>query len=178
MRKLLLLGLVLALMAGCKKANPTNPTPAPAPSPQASGAPAGGSGGPGMHAPTGVVLNPGIGGGGGGAVQGVRMAVKRVVNEVDLKQIQVFVEAGSGVSGQVPTKEEITAALQKEAPKIYKQIQDGAIVLTGTRTREHIWAYTADPQSIAGYYLILSSGGVEKMDRAPLEKRLKQEEGR
>ena len=105
------------------------------------------------------------------------MAGKRVVAESDLKQIQTFIEFGSGESGQVPTKEQITAALQMEAPKIYKQIQDGAIVLTGTRSRQNIWAYTPDPQSIANYHLILTSNGVERIDPGPLKKRLEQEKG-
>ncbi len=105
------------------------------------------------------------------------MAGKRVVAESDLKQIQIFIENASLASGQMPTREEVAAALQKEAPKIYKQVQEGAIVLTGTRSRQNIWAYTPDPQSIAGYHLILTSNGVERLDPAPLKKRLEQEKG-
>jgi hypothetical protein len=107
----------------------------------------------------------------------VRLAAKRVVNETDMKSIQIFIENASLANNQMPTKEETATALQKEAPKIYKQIQDGAIVLTGARSREHIWAYTADVQSIAGYKIILTSNGVERIDPAALDKRLKQEKG-
>jgi hypothetical protein len=150
MRKLVVLALVLVLVGGCKK-KPTSNT--------SGNTGGGGSGG----------LNSG---GSGGAVQGVRMAAGRVVSEHELKNIHLFIETASGASGQMPTVPQITAALQKEAPKTYQLVQEGAIVLTGATTRESIWAYTAKPQSIAGYHLALSSSGIEKLYPQELERRL------
>jgi hypothetical protein len=160
MRKLLLLGLMLLLIAGCKKktkARTADSTPTPA----ASGS------GPGLHAPA-----P------GGVVQGVRMAAGRVVSENELKNIHIYVEYASGASGRMPSVQEITAAIQKEDRKAYQLVQEGAIVLTGARSRENIWAYTPKPQSIAGYHLMVSSNGVERISEQDLRQRLKSEGGR
>jgi hypothetical protein len=172
MRKILILALALVLLAGCKKPSnkgaKNNPTPAPAATGDQTTA----------HAPTGVVVNPGLGGGGsGGAVQAVRMATKRAVSQNDLNQIHLFIENASAASGQMPTVQEISAALQKEAPQIYKQVQDKAIILTGTRSRENIWAWTYEPQSVTGEHLIVSSSGVQRMTAQELTQRLKQQQG-
>jgi hypothetical protein len=166
MRKLLLIALALVLVSGCKKK--TAATGAPPAQPAASS-------GPSVHGPTGVVLNPGVGGGGGGAVQAVRQAVGRFVNMHELKDLQLFIENASLATGQMPSKEEITSSIQRDSPKLYKLIQDGAIVLTGTRSRENIWAYTADPQSAAGEHLIVTSSSVERMAAATLRQRLQQQ---
>jgi hypothetical protein len=128
----------------------------------------------GAHAPTGVALGSG-GGGGGGAYQAVRTAVKRTVNENELKNLHLFIETASGASGRMPGYQEIMAALQREAPKTAKHIEDGDIVLTGARTREGIWAYTKDPQSVAGEHLVLTSSGIERMPPATLRQRLQQQ---
>jgi hypothetical protein len=168
MRKLLLIALALALVGGCKKKVTPKPTP-----------PAGGSStDPAVHAPTGVVLNPGMGGGGGGgAAQAVRKAVTRTVNQNELKNVQTFIETASSASGQMPSVQEVTATLQKEAPKTYKLVQDGAIVLTGTRSRENIWAYTADAQDTVGQHLVVTSSGIERMAAQTLQQRLQQQKG-
>ena len=171
MRKLLLLGLALALLAGCKKpagkGASNNPNPGPAPGNQTT-----------AHAPTGVVVNPGTGGGGsGGAAQAVRMAARRAVSQVDLDQLKLFIETASGASGQMPSVQTTTAALQREAPHIFKQVQDGDIVLTGTRSRENIWAYTAGPQSVTGEHLVVTSSSVQRMSPQALNQRLQQERG-
>ena len=178
MRKLLVIGLALALLGGCKKKT-TKLAQGPAPAEQAAATPGaapapGGGQGPAMHAPTGVVLGKG-GGGGGGAYQAVRTAVRRTVNENELKNLHLFIETASGASGRMPSPQEILAALQREAPKIAKHIQDGDIVLTGATTREGIWAYTKDPQSTAGEHLILTSSGIERMQADTLRQRLKEQ---
>src|SRR5207245_440656 len=100
------------------------------------------SDGPAVHAPTGVVLNPGLGGGGAGSAAGAaRNRALREVTHHEMKNIQLFIESNSSL-GNMPTVEQISAALQKEAPKTWKLVQDKVIVLTGTRSRENIWAYT------------------------------------
>jgi hypothetical protein len=175
MRKLLVIGLALALLGGCKKKT-TKVAQGPAPSEQAPVAQNGAA--PGgqvpMHAPTGVVLGGG-GGGGGGAVQAVRTAVKRSVSENDLKNLHLFIENASAASATMPSPQQITAEMQREAPQLVKKIQNGDIVLTGTRTREGIWAYTKEPQSVAGEHLILTSSGIERMPATTLRQRLQQQ---
>ena len=85
MRKMLLLGLVLVLLVGCKKKKEEPPAP-----------------------------TAGSGSGQFGTVQAVRMAAVRTVNLADLDQIRLFIETASTSSGRMPTVQEINAALQKE----------------------------------------------------------------
>jgi hypothetical protein len=132
---------------------------------QASGNP------PSAHAPTGVVLNQGGGGGAGGAVQAVRQAVVRTVNQNEMHNLHIFIDTASGASGQMPTVEEITRALEREAPKTHKLVQNGAIVLTGTNSREGIWAYTADPQTTGGEHLVVTASGVDRMTMQAIRQR-------
>jgi hypothetical protein len=164
MRKLLVIGLALALLGGCKKKTTK----------LAGGPGAGGGQNVAAHAPSGVALGSG-GGGGGGAYQGVRTAVKRTVNANEMKNLHLFIETASGASGRMPSYQETLAALQREAPKTAKHIEDGDIVLTGAPTREGIWAYTRDPQSVAGEHLILTSSGIERMPAATLRQRLNEQ---
>jgi type II secretory pathway pseudopilin PulG len=170
MRKLIFLGVLLALVAGCKKPSANvavnNPPPQPQPMPQPDQ--------PNVHAPTGVVTNPNLGGGGGGgAAQAVRKAAKRSATQNDLKQLHLFIETHSSTNGQMPTREEIAAALQKEAPTIYKLWSDEVIVVTGAKQRESVWAYTVEDQSTAGYHLAVTNNGVERMTPQELNQRLK-----
>jgi hypothetical protein len=172
MRKLLLIGMALiVLTAGCKK---TNKSSSKTTTPSSSSA---SSDGPAVHAPTGVVLNPGLGGGGGGSAAGA--ARNRALREAlhhEMKNIHLFIESYSSANGQMPGKEQISAALQKEAPKSWKLVQDGAIVLTGARTRESIWAYTPALQGSGGHFII-SSSGVEGVSKQELDQRLGQQQG-
>jgi hypothetical protein len=170
MRKLLLICLgVLVLTGGCKRTskNGSNTT-------ASSGTTGTSSDGPSVHASTGVVLNPGVGGGGGGAAQAVRSRVLREVTHNEMKNIQIYIESASGATGQMPTKEEITAALQKESPKTWKLVQEGAIVLTGARSREQIWAYTPELQGSGGHFVV-SSSGVDGISKQELDQRLAQQ---
>jgi hypothetical protein len=77
----------------------------------------------------------------------------------------------------MPTVQEIAASLQQGAPKTFALVQDGTIVLTGTRSREGIWAYTRDPQSAAGEHLVVTSSTVQRMPAATLGERLRQQGG-
>jgi hypothetical protein len=177
MRKLLLLGLVLAVLGGCKKKT-TKLAQGPAPGEPAVAtpggpAPGGGSNVP-MHAPSGVALGSG-GGGGGGAAQAVRTAVNRTVNMAQMHDLRLFIDNASAASGQMPSAQEITAALQRESPKTYQLVKDGAIKLTGTRSREGIWAYTIEPQSVGGEHLVLTASGIERVPAQTLKQQLDQQ---
>lgn len=179
MRQLLVLGLAVMLLAGCKRQATTPATPpakttvaqptAPAPAAQPSGQTT-------MHAPTGVVINPGLGSGGsGGAVQAVRKAVGRTVQQHELNNIRQFIDTASSVNGRMPTAQETMAALQREAPATFQLVQDGSIVLTGVQRREGIWAYTRDPQTVGGEHLIVTNMGIERLVGQQLQQRLAQQ---
>jgi hypothetical protein len=175
MKKLLLIGLaVVVLTAGCKK---TTNTSAKASASKAVAAAGGSSEGPSVHASTGVVINPGLGGGGsGGAAQAVRKAAMSAVTRHEMENIRLFIENASGATGQMPSVQEVSAALQKEAPKTWKLVQEGAIVLTGTRTRESIWAYTKETQN-NGAHIAITASGIENMSGQELNQRLRQQAG-
>ena len=140
MRKLIVLGVLLALAAGCKKPaanvavnNPPQQQPQPN-QPQANQ--------PNVHAPTGVVTNPNLGGGGGGgAADAVRKAAKCAANQNDLKELRTLIDlAYNDNNFKMPTRDEMAKILQKDAPNIYKLWTDQVIEITGTQQREGIWA--------------------------------------
>jgi hypothetical protein len=172
MRIVLCLALLSALVtSGCKKKD-DKAAQAPPPAPVNNQAAAGNQG-PAMHAPTGVVVG-GVGSGGsGGAAQAIRKAATRTVAINDLNNLRLFIDTASSASGQMPTVQEITAGLQREAPGIYQKIVDQSIILTGTRRREGIWAYTAEAQTPAGEHMVLTSSSVERMTAQVLNQRLR-----
>ncbi len=135
MRRLLLIGLALVVLtAGCKKtANKTD---------------SGASGSqPSVHAPSGVVIHSGASGGSGGAAQAVRKAAMSAVTRHEMEQIHILIENASTATGQIPSAKQISAELQKAAPKTWKLIQEGAIVLTDTRSaREHLGLYQGNTE--------------------------------
>lgn len=160
MRNLMLLpALALVLVMGCKKPTPKAAPAPPAPAPTA----AAGHTPPAVHAPTGVVINPGMSGGSGGAVQAVRKAAGRAVTQNEMNNIRTFIEDASLASGQMPTAQQTFQALQQGARATAKLVEDGDIILTGTRQREGIWAYTKEAVSTTGEHLVVNGSGVQRM---------------
>lgn len=173
MRTLMLLAaLALVVVTGCKR---TLPPPAPAPATPAPGTAASGHTPPSVHAPTGVVINPGMSGGSGGAVQAVRKAVGRAVTQSEMNNLRTFIEDASLSSGQMPTKEQILQALQQGARATAKLVEDGDIRLTGTRQREGIWAYTKEAVSTTGEHLVVNGTGVQRMMPEQINQALQQQ---
>jgi hypothetical protein len=171
MRKVLLIALMLVLLVGCRKGRRASTgSPAPPSDPNAGMA---------VHAPTGVVINSGSGGGSGGAAQAVRKAVLRTVTRNELRNIHQFMESASSAStsGQLPTPEEVLQVLQREDRKAFELVKEGAIVLTGTRSRENIWAYAKEPQVYGGEHLVVISSGITSIPGPALAQRLQQERG-
>jgi hypothetical protein len=175
MRTLILsTALALVVAAGCKKAAPKAAAPLP-PAPSAPSTTASGQTPPAVHAPTGVVINPGISGGSGGAVQAVRKAAARAVTQNEMSNIRIFIEEASQASGQMPTQQQVMQALQQTARATAKLVQDGDIILTGTRQREGIWAYTKEPVSVTGEHLIVNGSGVQRMMPQQIRQALQQQ---
>lgn len=157
MRSVMILGLVATVIAGCdkpKKAKPTTPSTETTPAPVSSGNTGGGS----------------SSGGSGGAVQAVRGAVQRIVEQNDMRNIHLYIEASSVETGKMPSVNDIYNGIKKEAPKLAQKIDDGTITLCTPQTREEIWAYETDALQKGGW--VCSSSGVERMDAATLKQRL------
>ena len=142
-RVMLFVALIVVISAGCRKKI-------------SSEEPSGGSQG-------GVM---GVGGGGGGpGVMGVRGAVNREELEHALGQIRIFIDNASGAEGTMPAVETTYAALQREAPKYAKFIDDKLIVLNPAKTREEVWAWAVLPQ---GNFAVLTSSGIERKSQQEL----------
>jgi len=118
---------------------------------------------------SGVVVNAG---GGGGAVQAVRGAVRRTVTMNDLQQIRIFIDNASLASGRMPSTQMTYAALKQESPSIATLIDEGVLTLNNATTREQVWAYETDALKQGGQ--VLTGSGVERMDAETLAQRLRQ----
>jgi len=154
MRVLLSIVIVASLLAtGCKKkAKDTGPDPAGPPGPGSSSnsdAPkvshAGG---------VGIVVSPGGGGGGGGAVQAVRKAARRTQALNELKNLGELIQFMHTENGKMPTKDEILAALAKDAPNIKKGIEEGSYILVDKPEPGGLWAYEVDAEKTPGIAVI------------------------
>jgi hypothetical protein len=113
------------------------------------------------------------GGGSGGAVQAVRKAVTRTVDQNDLKNIHLYIENASLASNRMPSKKEIMEALKSDpgSAKLVKMIEDGDIVLTDIKQREGVWAYPKHVLQDGGY--IISNEGVVRISNVDLQEKLK-----
>jgi hypothetical protein len=93
------------------------------------------------------------------------------VTEADMKEVWVFVENFSGANGgKMPSQLLIYQALLAADSKAVPLVKDGSIYLTGTTTRESIWAY--ETKAILSGGLVCSQNGVETLTAAELKKRL------
>jgi hypothetical protein len=141
---LLMLALMLCVVVGCKK-----------PKPEAAG------GGGGV-----VQENNGV-------AQNIRMAAVRTISLTDLHSLHQSIQTDYQLNNKMPTKEQTLQWAQREAPNIYKHVQDGQLIITGTPSYDGVWAYTADPQTPAGEYLwVTSSIPGNRVTKAELDKRL------
>ncbi len=185
MRRLLCCALLLALLPGCKKAlNKLSEDTQVKPNEKFTSTKdwlteqRGPGQNPAVHGPSGVVISPGGGGGSGGAAQAVRKAAVRTVNFNEMNNLRQFIELAAQAIGQMPSKQEIEQSLIRDAPKTYELVRDNVIVLTGTKSREAIWAYTYEPQRADGRHMVIRSGSIEELPRAELLQALQQQQGR
>lgn len=106
---------------------------------------------------------------------GVVTAVNRAVNLNEMQNIQKFIQIAELDFNRMPTAQEVAQSLQRSAPKTYELIQSGVIVITGTRNREGIWAYTKDPQSVAGEHLVVTGSSCGRMTADELRRLLQEQ---
>lgn len=101
-----------------------------------------------------------------------QQVVARVITQNDLRNLEIFMQTASAVSGALPDKATIMAALKMEkgAEPLVKAIENGTLVLTGATERESVWAYEKSALEKGG--LILSNNGIEKLSAADVKKRL------
>ena len=99
------------------------------------------------------------GGGGGGAVQDVRKAAARTVNDHNLDQMykMIFDAMTSDPNGKVPNAEQIKEEIRQAGP-IAAMVKDGIVILTNTQNKDGVWAYTKWPQRGGKHYVITGAG--------------------
>lgn len=103
-----------------------------------------------------------------GPVHAGRKAAQRMVTAHELRNIHIFINSAL----DMPSKEQIIAALKQEDPKAYQLIQEGAIVLTGAKSRESIWAYEKDAPTQGGWVVLAS--GPDRLTAEQVQQLLKQ----
>ena len=92
------------------------------------------------------------------------------VTEADMKEVWIFMENASIVSGKLPPYPLVYSALVKAEAKAAELVKDGSIYLTGATARESIWAFEAKALTQGGW--VASQNGVENLTAAELKKRL------
>lgn len=164
MRAFGILTVLCVIALGCKKQpKATEPDTSPPPGAVGQKRPPANSGGGNDNVGVlpaggiGVVTNPGAitgGGGGGGAVMAVRKAARRTQALNELKNLGEFIASMQDEFGKVPSKERIMEALKTGAPAIYKAIEEGSYILTGTTEAGGLWAYEVDADTKPGIAVI------------------------
>jgi hypothetical protein len=95
---------------------------------------------------------------------------RSVVTDKDMREIWIFIDTASGASGTMPGPDVIYASLIKANSPAAALIKDGSISLTGTRTRESVWAFETAALTQGGW--VVSQNGVETLTAAELTRRL------
>ena len=136
--RVLAVGMVLVLVAGCGKKAAKNTEPAGPPAVAV--------------APVderNTNFRPG-----GGAVQNVRQAARRTNALVEMKTLGDLVTLTYTESGRMPSREQIVADLKRDAPAVAKGIDEGVYILTGTTDHGGLWAYEVDAERAGGIVLV------------------------
>ena len=107
---------------------------------------------------------------GAGAVQNVRKAAARTVSINDMHQLGTFVEQMYSEGGKMPAPKEIKDSIRRDAPKVVADIDEGAIILTGTKDHAGLWAYEVDADKAGG--IVLVAGKANRADAAEVQQLL------
>jgi hypothetical protein len=92
--------------------------------------------------------------GGAGAVQNVRQAARRAAKQNDLHQLGLLISQTTTLDNRMPSAAEIKQSLQRDAPNILKEINEGIIILTDTKNMRGLWAYEVDADRAGGLVLV------------------------
>jgi hypothetical protein len=150
-----LTGLVALLaVVGCEKKPAAPPTVAPPPTTPAVAPPT---------TPAPEVIDPRNTNRGGGAITGGYRAGKRTNLLNDMRQLGALIEVQYSETNRMPDPAAIKANLTT-ARNILKEIDDGYIVLTGTKDHAGLWAYEVDSDKVGGVVLI--AGTAQRMPDA------------
>ena len=105
---------------------------------------------------------------GGGAVQNVRQAGRRAVALNDMDQLGKAITNVEILEG-MPDVNRIKAEVRTFGA-VAKSIEDGTIILTGTKDRSGLWAYEVDADKRGG--IVLVGGRAYRADAAEVQQLL------
>jgi hypothetical protein len=97
-------------------------------------------------------------------------AIPPSVTEADMREVWIYMENASAVSGRLPPPVEVYAALVQAKAKSAELVRSGAIILTGARTRDSVWAFEVRALQQQGW--VAGPGGVEWVNAPELRRRL------
>lgn len=92
------------------------------------------------------------------------------VGKKDMEDIRLYIDNASGASGQMPSPQQVYAALVQAQSPAAALVQKQAVYLTGAKSREGVWAYEAAALQRGG--LICTANGVETVTADDLKRRL------
>jgi hypothetical protein len=105
----------------------------------------------------------------GGVISDVMNKVTQTVTAVEMHDLHLFMSQEE-IGGQMPTKEAVFAYAKKDNQKLWRLLDNGAIVLTGTKTRDGLWAYEKDAPTKGGW--VVTGTGESKMSAEEVQKLL------
>lgn len=97
---------------------------------------------------------------------------RQPVTQADMQEVWIYMENASAVSGRLPPPAEVYAALVQTQAKAAELVRHGAIILTGAKNRESVWAFEAAALQHGGW--VAGPSGVENVSAFELKRRLDQ----
>jgi len=98
--------------------------------------------------------------------------VRQAVTQADMQEVWIYMENASAVSGRLPPPAEVYAALVQTQAKAAELVRNGAIILTGAKNRESVWAFETAALQHGGW--VAGPSGVENVSASELKRRLGQ----
>jgi hypothetical protein len=105
----------------------------------------------------------------GGVIGDILDKPRQVVTMEMMRDLYLYMYQEE-VAGQMPSKEVVFAYAKKENPRLWQLLDSGAIVLTGAKTRDGVWAYEKDAPTKGGWVIIAI--GQSKMSPEEVQKLL------
>ena len=97
-------------------------------------------------------------------LRNTKRAGERMAQLNDFDQMKFFIFAYELENGRMPSIMEIKADLKNypDAAQILKKIDEGVIILTGTKDKNALWAYEVDADKIGGIVCTGPSGAIKR----------------
>ncbi len=97
-------------------------------------------------------------------LRNTKRAGERMAQMNDFDQMKFFIFSYELENNRLPTVAEIKADLKQypDASQILKKIDEGVIILTGTKDKNALWAYEVDAEKAGGIVCVGPSGNVRR----------------